>query len=142
MIDKFEWLCDKTSHIDHSGSTFYNHLYNTGKILYLMGEHEYICDAGLYHSIYDTSYFKANLNIDRDTVRNIIGVKAESLVFSFCSLQNRSFVLINSNFDNKQNHINLLKIEYANLIEQNHTRQCNEQIKLIRERFVRLENEY
>ena len=89
-----------------------------------------------------SSYFKANLNIDRDTVRNIIGVKAESLVFSFCSLQNRSFVLINSNFDNKQNHINLLKIEYANLIEQNHTRQCNEQIKLIRERFVRLENEY
>jgi len=119
-VDKFIFLQNLTNSVNHSGGSFYDHLYNTGQILYQLGEPEYICDAGLYHSIYDTAYFKANLGVDRNTVKNIIGDKAEDLVFRFCNLPNRTEFLINVINYEKPILIDLLKIEYANLIEQNH----------------------
>ena len=120
MKNKFTYLESLTSNIPHSDNNFYSHLYNTGYLLWKLGEPEYICDAGLYHSVYDTSYFKANLNISRDKVKELIGEKAENLVHIFCNLQNRTDNLLNNSFD-KEIHIDLLKIEYANYIEQNRT---------------------
>lgn len=119
-INKFTFLENLTKNVNHSGGSFYDHLYNTGQILYQLGEPEYICDAGLYHSIYDTAYFKANLGVDRNTIKNIIGSKAENLVYIFCNLENRTEALLNRQDIPKDIHIDLLKIEYANAIEQNH----------------------
>ena len=119
-MNKFSYLKNLVQEINHSGRSFYDHLYETGLLLYKMGEPEYICDAGLYHSIYDTSYFKANLNVDRDTIKQLIGEKSEYLVYTFCNLgEDRISTLLNSNEIPKDIHTDLLKIEYANLIEQN-----------------------
>ena len=119
-MNKFSYLKNLTQNINHSGGSFYKHLYETGLLLYKMGEPEYICDAGLYHLIYDTSYFKANLNVNRNEIKQLIGEKSEYLVYTFCNLgEDRISTLLNSNKIPKDIHIDLLKIEYANLIEQN-----------------------
>lgn len=137
--NKFTFLENLTSNIPHSGSTFYSHLYHTGYLLWKMGEPEYLCDAGLYHSVYDTSYFKANLNVSRNKVKEIIGEKAEELVFNFCRLENRTLTLLNSHFE-KNMHIDLLKIEYVNYIEQNRSPHNNiEIIKKIQYKILELE---
>lgn len=119
-MGKFLFLKNLTKDIPHSGKSFYQHLYETGLLLYKMGEPKYICDAGLYHSIYDTSYFKTNLNINRNKIKQLIGEKSEYLVYTFCNLgKDRTSTLINDNTIPKEIYIDLLKIEYANLIEQN-----------------------
>ena len=138
MKNKFTYLESLTSNIPHSGNNFYSHLYNTGHLLWKMGEPEYICDAGLYHSVYDTSFFKAGLNISRNKVKELIGEKAENLVYIFCNLKDRTNNLLNNSFD-KEVHIDLLKIEYANYIEQNRTPHNNiEAIQKIQYKILKL----
>lgn len=119
MKDKFKFIKNLTEKLPHSNRSFWDHLYNTGFFLWKLGEPEYICDAGLYHSIYDTSYYKAGLNITREQVKELIGEKAENLVYIFCTLENRTEELLKRQDIPKDIHIDLLKIEYANLIEQN-----------------------
>ena len=98
---------------------------------------EDVCRAGLFHSIYDTEYFKADLNIDRDTVRNLIGEYSESLVYEFCSLKNRLHVLLNNEKSYNDQFIrDLLFIERANLHDQNFNGVYNEQLKQIEEKLT------
>ena len=118
-MNKFLYLKNLTQNTNHSGRSFYEHLYETGLLLYKMGEPEYICDAGLYHSVYDTSYYKAGLDTTREQVKELIGEKAENLVYIFCNLENRTEALLNRQDIPKDIHIDLLKLEYANSIEQN-----------------------
>jgi hypothetical protein len=119
MEDKFSFLKNLTEKLPHSNRSFWDHLYNTGYLLWKLGEPEYISDAGLYHSIYDTAYYKAGLNITREQVKELIGEKAENLVYIFCNLENRTDALLNRQDIPKDIHLDLLKIEYANIIEQN-----------------------
>ena len=79
--------------VDHSGSSLLSHLVGTKNLLDDWGAPEYVCNAGLFHSIYGTEYFskrKTNGN-DIDTVRSLIGDKAEYLVWAFCSMVRKDF---------------------------------------------------
>ena len=118
-MNKFEFIERISSNLDHSGSTFFDHLWGTYSLLKKMGEPEYICDAGLYHSIYGTSYYDVNVTVSREIVINLIGEVAENLVYVFCSLTDRTESLLKDTINPIDVHIDLLKIEYANLIEQN-----------------------
>lgn len=119
MEDKFSFLKNLTKELPHSNRSFWDHLYNTGYLLWKLGEPEYICDAGLYHSVYDTAYYKAGLDVTREQIKKLIGEKAENLVYIFCKLENRTDALLNRQDIPKNVHLDLLKIEYANIIEQN-----------------------
>lgn len=119
LENKFTFIKNKTQNNIHSKGSFWEHLYNTGLLLWKMGEPKYICDAGLYHAIYDTYYYKAGLNINRSQVKNLIGKKAENLVYIFCTLKDGRNTLLKKNNLPKDIHLDLLKIEYANVIEQN-----------------------
>lgn len=132
-----EFLLEHTRNIPHSGRTFFEHLFNTMLKLEAVKAGEDVCRAGLFHSIYDTEYFKADLNIDRDTVRNLIGEYSESLVYEFCSLKNRLHVLLNNEKSYNDQFIrDLLFIERANLHDQNFNGVYNEQLKQIEEKLT------
>ena len=116
-----------TDKIEHSGRSFYEHLCNTEDILRIARLPQEVQLAGLFHSIYGTSYFKSNINIDRDTVRNIIGNYAEHLAWVFCNA-NRPFCWFcnntipftdgNSIEVSDEELFHLRMIESANLIDQ------------------------
>jgi hypothetical protein len=76
--------------------------------------------AGLFHSIYGTEYYinSKKLNIQRDEIIKLIGNESENLVYTFCSLSNRTQTILSSDLKNNFN-LQLRWVEYANLIEQN-----------------------
>lgn len=111
----------------HSNKTFYEHLTNVENILRICGQPEYVCAAGLFHSVYGTVYFKQKTISDREAVKALIGDKAEQLVYLFCNahrpycwftgndlvLKNGTFVRIDN-----QTMQDLRMIEGANLLDQ------------------------
>ena len=111
---KIEFLrnlgCDE---IDHANQTLLEHLIGVYKLLKSWNVPEYIQDAGLFHSVYGTSYFKPVILIDREVVKNIIGIHAEALVFIFCFLPQPREQEI-SNIKNEQVKQDLLLIHRAN----------------------------
>ena len=111
---KIEFLrnlgCDE---INHTNQTLLEHLIGVYKLLKSWNAPEYIQDAGLFHSVYGTSYFKPVILIDREVVKNIIGIHAEALVFIFCFLPHPRAQEI-SNIKNEQVKQDLLLIYRAN----------------------------
>ena len=111
---KIEFLrnlgCDE---IDHANQTLLEHLIGVYKLLKSWNVPEYIQDAGLFHSVYGTSYFKPVVLTDREVVKNIIGIHAEALVFIFCFLPPPREQEI-SNIKDEQVKQDLLLIHRAN----------------------------
>jgi hypothetical protein len=120
-IDFLESIgCGET---EHSGRTLLEHLIGTYKILDEGFAPLHVCDAGLFHSVYGTSYFKPKtISLDnRDIVKDIIGEEAENLVFMFCVISPPRFENIMSLQDG-QLRDELLMIEDANREEQFYAR--------------------
>ena len=107
----------------HSGRTLLEHLIGTYKILDEGFAPLYVCDAGLFHSVYGTAYFKPKtIPLDnRDIVKDIIGEEAENLAFMFCVIPSPRFDNIMSLQDG-QLRDELLMIEDANREEQFYAR--------------------
>ncbi len=82
-----EFLLNKNcKNILHSHSNFLNHLIGTFNILKKWHQSEDVCFAGMFHNIYGNKYFNANLNVSREEVQDLIGEKAEKLVFKFTNI--------------------------------------------------------
>jgi hypothetical protein len=81
--------------VRHSGRTLYTHLCGTHDLLRSWDNDNDVCLAGLFHSIYGTRVFLRRVWSleNRDTIRDLIGPKAEGLVYLFCVL-NRPRALI------------------------------------------------
>ena len=78
---------DKIKHTDGS-QTLLDHLIGTRNILKRMDALDYIQDAGLFHSVYGTASFNKQLTSNREEIKQLIGEKAEELVYFFCAMQN------------------------------------------------------
>lgn len=149
-IDTF--LRDRTAGIKHSGRTLYDHLKGTYDLLSGMEALEHVRLAGLFHSIYGTNVFRTQAVSDRNEVREVIGHRAERLVYIFCSC-NRPRELIDASHrdshtvvdrhDGKvitltpQDMCDLLTIEYANLTEQN----SMQLVPQVRDAWLRVKDE-
>jgi hypothetical protein len=72
----------------HSGRTLWSHLSGVHGILQRAKQPEYVCTAGLFHSVYGTRSFKPVTikKTNREEVAQLIGEKAEALAFAFCEL--------------------------------------------------------
>jgi len=73
----------------HTGRTLYDHLIGTYLILRSWGDdyvEDHVAVAGMFHSIYGTTYFKHQTTDNRNEIRDLIGSKAEKLVWAFCLL--------------------------------------------------------
>ena len=75
---------DKLAH--NRVQSLYDHLVNVSLLLKKEGNEEYVCVAGLFHSVYGTQYWKHVLTADREKIRELIGDKAERLVWLFENL--------------------------------------------------------
>lgn len=62
------------------------HLRGTSELLRAWGARDALCDAGLFHSIYGTEFFRTQtLSPERrEEVRAVIGEEAEALVWLWC----------------------------------------------------------
>ena len=96
---------------------FFNHLNNVSQLIAgLFPEDQYLIDAGLYHSVYGTSYFPFDSNVTREKIISLIGEKAENLVHIFCSLERRSIQIIQHKFPLTIQR-DLYILEYINFLE-------------------------
>jgi len=79
--------CHEVQHGKSKTTTLFDHLYNVSKQLKRNDAPQYLQDAGLFHSVYGTTYFKPKMTEDREAVRSLIGDKAENLVYLFCNME-------------------------------------------------------
>lgn len=117
--------CDE---LGHSGRDLLTHLIGTYRILRQQSATEAVCLAGLFHSVYGTSFLQCTIAIDRAMVRQLIGEQAERLAWLFCVLDRpacwRSTELLlplrtGGNVNIQADELTeLQQIEQANLIEQ------------------------
>lgn len=76
--------CDKAQH--DTGCLFLEHLSGVQEVLRSWNEPEYVCDTGLFHSVYGTELFQdysVSFN-RRPDIQALIGDRAEFLVYTFC----------------------------------------------------------
>jgi len=118
-----------TGNIIHSDSTLFRHLFGVYNILKHQGKKEYVCWAGLFHSVYETEYFEFNTPYTRDRVTELIGKQAEQLVYEFCNTRPRfdKFLAREGNWSDEV-YADLLDIELANMAEQLYV---NTQVKML-----------
>lgn len=113
--DAISFLQQHASEIPHSDTSLFVHLTNTFEMMKAMEFPRQACLAGLFHSIYDTEFFKAGLNFSREQIRDVIGKKAEEIVYQFCTLRPRKQHILSPETINQYE---LAAVEYANLLEQ------------------------
>lgn len=119
--------------VEHSHRSLTEHLDGTARLLQAWGCQAYVCEAGLFHSIYGTNAFTFSCvdRQDRERVRSIVGTRAEELVYLFGTscrphglLQAATTGHLVNRLSNEQMPVtrecvqDLLEIECANLIEQ------------------------
>jgi len=78
--------CHKVYHGKGKKYTLLEHLNDVKNILKRHNHPEYLQNAGLFHSVYGTTYFKPKMTQDRETIRSLIGEKSENLVYLFCNI--------------------------------------------------------
>jgi len=125
MIEELErpinYLCSiGADKLRHSKGTLLEHLIGTSNILNNFGRPAVELKAGLFHSIYGTTYYKdsKSLLVEREEIQSIIGIEAEVLVNIFCKKKDRINSIINNNILSDPWITQLRWIEFANLLEQ------------------------
>src|SRR5262249_46903328 len=78
--------------VRHSGRTLFDHLSGTADLLNYWDNSPELCTAGFFHSIYGTRHFRHQCwpISDRETIRLLIGERAEMLVHAFCTIDRPS----------------------------------------------------
>lgn len=134
-----ETILELTKNKKHTNRSFFEHLFFTSLLLEKFKQSKDVCLAGLYHSIYGTEFYNANIEISREKVKSIIGNYAEELVNEFCNLEAKSYTLIhNTKNYNQSFRKDLLYIQYANLVEQNFSGRYDNEIFQLEEEISKI----
>ena len=102
--------------VNHAGKNLLEHLIGTSEKLKELGAKLYLQDAGLFHSVYGTVWFKHQSTNNRDAIIELIGEQAEQIVWEFCNLPRERYKAI-SEFEGQLKE-DLLLLTKANNIEQ------------------------
>ena len=136
----YPWIVELRQHtesIGHLDTTLFDHLWGTYSILKKQDKPEYLCLAGLFHSIYETEYFKFNTPYTRNEVKDLIGEQAEILVYEFCNISPRTNKLIERSGNwSDQLYADLLDLEFVNAIEQGYYNDSVKTIEAIRKHLI------
>jgi hypothetical protein len=82
---KIDFLRSSLPDVTHASSVpFLDHLIGVRQVLAGWQARPSLCDAGLFHSVYGTQYFRPGRPLDRDEVRGWIGDEAESVAWLWC----------------------------------------------------------
>lgn len=117
-IARLKTLCFNKQYKFHSEGSFFEHLYGVYCVLKSWGEREELCLAGLYHSAFGSEYYEESLNIEYNTLVEIIGKESSYLVQEFCRKGRDDNILQNIPNYSTSINLDLAKIMYANIIEQ------------------------
>lgn len=93
---RLQFLTDHGAHTrGHSQGALLDHLREVHDLLQSWGAPEFLCDAGLFHSVYGTESFRhVTIPLElRPQVERLIGEKAESLAYHFGVMDHGSFAL-------------------------------------------------
>lgn len=139
-----EYLIELAGDIEHGEYYYTSHCLGVYTFLKQMQSPVEVCLAGLYHSIYGTQYFDPNLEVSRSTITDLIGERAEDLVYTLCSIDDRDVtVLKNINNYSERKYKDLSYICYANLLDQAQTLVNDQSLKaLIKEYEVLISNNF
>ena len=136
----YPWIVELKQHtndIGHLDKTLFDHLWGTYSILKEQGKPEYVCLAGLFHSIYETEYFKFSTPYTRNEVKDLIGEQAEHLVYEFCNISPRTSKLIDRQGTwSDRVYADLLDMEFVNAIEQGYYNDSVKTIEAIRKHLI------
>ena len=80
----------KTQDVPHYNKNLFQHLINVYNKLRKWRLEEDLCYAGLFHSVYGNEYFTHKVETDRSVIKNLIGSKAESLVYQYNNDRNQN----------------------------------------------------
>jgi hypothetical protein len=94
-----EYFIKITDGVSHGNDSYTNHCMKIYDILVKMNRPEYVCLAGLFHSIYGTDTFKPTTVPYRTDIIKVIGEQAENLVFKYSRLLNREDCILNNIFN-------------------------------------------
>tara|TARA_R100001480_G_scaffold83722_1_gene91886 strand:- start:551 stop:1426 length:876 start_codon:yes stop_codon:yes gene_type:complete len=83
-------ISKKTQEVPHYNKNLFQHLINVYDKLRKWKCNEDICYAGLFHSIYGNESFTQKIETDRSIIKNLIGSKAESLVYQYNNDRNQN----------------------------------------------------
>ena len=84
---KINFLKDAgTESMPHKNQSLFEHLVGVRNKLKNMGAPDHVQDAGLFHSIYGTDSYKNQTTNDRQKVKDLIGERAELLVYMLCTM--------------------------------------------------------
>lgn len=132
LLEELEKYTGKVWHrrlMNGQEEMLFPHLLGTYKILKKWNKPEYVCLAGLHHSVYGTEYFKFHTPYTRDYVKKIIGEQAENLVYEFCTTEPRiNSLLARSKNWSDQVYADLIDIELANMEDQHYE---NDDLKML-----------
>jgi len=125
VLDYLKMKLGNTMHTQNC--TLFEHLSNTFYILKSLKQSSEVCLAGLFHSVYGTEFFNANLKMEEQEILDVIGEYANNLVKCF-SAPNRDQAIIENYFElDVKIHLDLLYILYANIIEQSYRQSIDRQ---------------
>jgi hypothetical protein len=110
------------------GRNLFEHFLGTQNLLERWGATEEVCSAGLFHAVYGTDRYKLKLldTGQRAAVRELIGERAERLVFLFSNLR-RPQELLEAASDPSAGWelTSLIEIECANMVDQTRGSSCD-----------------
>ena len=74
--------------------------------------------VALFHSIYSTEYQRYKINVPREEIQNLIGERAEYLVNTFCTLNDRVDTILYGRGLSEPDKTSLRWLEYCNIKDQ------------------------
>ena len=74
--------------------------------------------AALFHSIYGTEFQMYKVNVTREEIQNLIGIKSEHIANLFCTLDDRVNTILYGRGLNEPDKTTLRWLEYCNIKDQ------------------------
>ena len=111
------WVCDYTQNAISNNVSLFEHLYHTSSIIGSTTQYDKdITTAALFLHIYGSRMFNFYPRTDRDKIKELIGDRAEYLVYEFSRMNNRRYVLEKNTNNYDENTLDDLRLlEWADL---------------------------
>ena len=104
--------------IPHRDSNLLSHSISVAGMLngYDRPHHEQV--AALFHSIYGTEFQMYKVNVTREEIQSLIGIKSEHIANLFCTLDDRVNTILYGRGLNEPDKTTLRWLEYCNIKDQ------------------------
>ena len=104
--------------IPHRDSNLLSHSISVAGMLngYDRPHHEQV--AALFHSIYGTEFQMYKVNVTREEIQNLIGIKSEHIANLFCTLNDRVNTILYGKGLKEPDKTTLRWLEYCNIKDQ------------------------